>query len=51
MQESFLCQKSRVQWLKDSDSNTKYFHTIVNWRKKCNSIKGVEVDGNDAKIL
>lgn len=44
LQESLLCQKSISKWLKEGDHNTKYFHSIVNWRRRTNSIAGLMID-------
>ncbi|GAU51891.1 hypothetical protein TSUD_416760 [Trifolium subterraneum] len=38
-------QKSRVQWLKEGDANTKFFHGIMKSRKRRNSIGSFVVDG------
>nr|KYP53426.1 Transposon TX1 uncharacterized [Cajanus cajan] len=43
--ESILAQKSRVSWLKLGDRNSKFFHGMLNWRRKENSLKGLFVDG------
>src|ERR1044072_5841509 len=45
-QESVFYQKSRSRWLKDGDSNSKYFHSIVNWKRRKNSIVGLVLDGS-----
>lgn len=37
-QMSLLRQKAKVQWLQDGDSNSAYFHVVINWRKKANNI-------------
>lgn len=34
-------QKSRVQWIKGSDLNTKFFHTSTIIRRKRNKIEGL----------
>ncbi|XP_057429674.1 uncharacterized protein LOC130722842 [Lotus japonicus] len=46
MNESLLQQKSRTRWIREGDSNSKYFHALVNWRRKTNSIVGLTIDGN-----
>ena len=43
--ESLLRQKARVNWIMSGDSNTKFYHASLTWRRKSNQIKGVEVDG------
>nr|KYP33993.1 hypothetical protein KK1_045101 [Cajanus cajan] len=30
---------------KKGDKNTRYFHVVVNWRRRMNSLKGIEKDG------
>lgn len=42
--ESLLCQKARVRWLKESDCNSKYFHSLINWKRRKNFVKGLLVD-------
>lgn len=46
MNDSLLFQKSRDKWIKEGDSNTKYFHNMVNWRRRTNAIKGLRIQGN-----
>lgn len=38
-------QKSRAHWLKEGDSNTKFFHRVANSHKRNNYIGRVEIDG------
>ncbi|GAV77632.1 Exo_endo_phos domain-containing protein [Cephalotus follicularis] len=38
MEEAFFKQKSRIQWLKEGDSNTAYFHRMVKVRQSKNHI-------------
>ena len=38
-------QRSKVQWLKNGDQNTKFFHRTTTQRKRKNFIKGL-CDGN-----
>ncbi|XP_057425790.1 uncharacterized protein LOC130719169 [Lotus japonicus] len=46
LNESLLFQKSRLRWIKEGDMNTKYFHSIVNWKRKTDSIVGLVMDGS-----
>ena len=38
--ESLLQQKSRALWIKQGDSNSKFFHASIKWRRMRNEIKG-----------
>ena len=40
--ESLLQQKSRALWLKQRDTNSKYFHASIKWRRLRNEIKGIQ---------
>ena len=44
-EEKMWQQQSKVQWLKNGDQNTKFFHGIATQRKRKNFIKGLR-DGN-----
>lgn len=37
-EESFFCQRSRITWLKKGDSNTNYFHRMVDSMYQLNHI-------------
>ena len=37
-EEQYWQQKSRLSWLREGDKNTKYFHAVVNGRRKRNKI-------------
>ena len=43
--ESMLRQKARVKWLKEGDSNSNYFHRLINYRRSQNAIQGLFVNG------
>ncbi|GKV46285.1 hypothetical protein SLEP1_g53277 [Rubroshorea leprosula] len=43
--ESIWKQKSRSNWAKWGDANSRYFHKIVNERKAHNNIVGISCDG------
>ncbi|PON95719.1 Endonuclease/exonuclease/phosphatase [Trema orientale] len=38
--ETYWQQRSRVQWMKAGDNNTKFFQSRANYRRKLNRIKG-----------
>ena len=44
--ESLLRQKARSKWIREGDCNTRYFHLVMNARRRNNCLKGVMVDGS-----
>ncbi|KAL5161634.1 hypothetical protein HKD37_07G018887 [Glycine soja] len=42
-QKSLLHQKARIRWLREGDGNSKLFHSTINWRRRLNGVKGIEV--------
>jgi len=42
--ESLCRQKSRANWFKLGDTNSKFFHNAIKWRRLKNEVKGVEID-------
>jgi len=43
---AMLKQKVRVQCLKEGDSNSKYFHSKLRWRRARNDLVGIRIDGS-----
>ncbi|GKV25846.1 hypothetical protein SLEP1_g35229 [Rubroshorea leprosula] len=48
-EEVYLKQKSRVQWLKEGDQNTTYFHKVMKVRRSRNMIR--EIYSDDGELL
>lgn len=38
-------QRSRKKWIKESDTNTSFFHKVTNIRRWVNTIHSISVDG------
>ncbi|GJU63720.1 putative RNA-directed DNA polymerase, eukaryota, reverse transcriptase zinc-binding domain protein [Tanacetum coccineum] len=38
-------QKERIKWDVEGDENTKFFHCLINQKRRCNSINGIMHDG------
>lgn len=49
MEEDFLKQKSRVQWLKGGDRNSSYFFKAINGRRNRNKI--ISITGEDGSLI
>jgi hypothetical protein len=45
VQTSMNWQKARMNWVKEGDANSKFFHNVMSNRKRRNSIHMVHVDG------
>ncbi|KAL5154595.1 Transposon TX1 uncharacterized protein [Glycine soja] len=43
--ESLLRQKSRSKWLQEGDSNSAFFHKVINFRRNYNALQGILIDG------
>jgi len=41
--ESIFRQKARTNWLVHGDANSKYYHSVIRWRRLRNEVKGVYV--------
>ena len=44
--ESTLRQKSRSKWIKKEDSNTNYFHKLINHSRRRNNLRGLTIDNS-----
>ncbi|KAH7677423.1 DNase I-like protein [Dioscorea alata] len=50
-EEIYWKQRSRSQWLKEGDENTKFFHAVENGRRNRNFISSIECNGRSAEAL
>jgi hypothetical protein len=46
MEEVSWRQKSRILWLKEGDKCSKFFHSMANSHRRCNSIDSLMIEGN-----
>ncbi|KAL8498535.1 hypothetical protein ACS0TY_021749 [Phlomoides rotata] len=44
LRQNILCQKAKIQWIKQGDANTHYFHKCINARRKANDLSAVGVN-------
>ena len=38
-------QKSRSKWIKEGDNNNLYFHKLINYSRRRNTLRGLLIDG------
>ncbi|CAH8262212.1 unnamed protein product [Arabidopsis lyrata] len=50
IEESYFKQKSRINWLKEGDLNTSYFHKICQSRASFNTIRSFMLDSGDLLV-
>lgn len=46
IKSSMLCQKARVNWQLNGEKNSKFFHRIINKRRRQNAIHFIRIDNN-----
>ena len=44
-ESALLNQKARLKWIEQGDTNSKYFHSRIRWRRITNEFKGVDLNG------
>lgn len=42
-------QKVKEKWLIDGDRNTKFFHCLANYRRKCNYVEEIAINGKECR--
>lgn len=48
---SICWQQSRLNWLRDGDANSKYFHSVLAGRRQPNSFSSIWVNGGMVEVL
>lgn len=43
---TLFAQKARIRWIKEGDVNSRFFHKVINRRRKQNEIAGIRLDGS-----
>jgi len=38
-------QKARINWLRQGDSNTKFYHLMTKWRRSLSGLNGLRLNG------
>ena len=41
LEEGLKRQKSRVKWIREGDTNSAYFHRLINHRRRVNAFQGL----------
>ncbi|KAK3211646.1 hypothetical protein Dsin_016352 [Dipteronia sinensis] len=49
-EERYWSQRAKVEWLRNGDRNTRFFHSKASVRKARNKIKGLVVEGGNWKV-
>lgn len=45
LRESMMSQKSRARWIKEGDMNSRYFHSLMNFRRRWGKVLLLDVNG------
>ena len=45
LHNALLTQKAMLKWIEHGDTNSKYFHSRIRWRRITNELKRVELNG------
>lgn len=48
---SYLWQRSRIKWLNEGDTNSKFFHRCIQKNRKINEILGLNLMGYWLRVL
>lgn len=45
LKESLLCQKSQAKWIREGDSNSKYFHSLMRFNRQRTNLRLLDANG------